>query len=1115
MDLEKKIDELGLEVVIGLETHVQLNTKTKLFCSCSNDESKIANTNICPRCTGQMGTLPELNKAAVEKAVKLGKGLNAKINHLICWDRKHYQYPDLPKNFQLTQLDNPIILGGSVRCFRDDGTEFTVELHHAHLEEDAGKLVHTDKYSLVDYNRTGTPLVEIVTDPVIHNYKDAEVYAKYIQKIARHLGVSDANMEMGQMRSDVSVSLRKKGTQDLNPRTEIKNLNSFAFITKALEEAITKQARYFEEHGVPSPDQVTAQWDADAEVTRVLRSKEDAEDYRFSLEPDIPWLDISELDASITVDVDLLPTSVEAELITGGVRPQDAKFFSGDRLRSEAVVGLNKGIDDIKLVATVLMNNCSPEQYELIQDYAPYTALLKEFQKNVIPVGVVKEGFEHLFKNPSFDYATFIKENTVSDEQVDAAVATVIAENDEIVAAIKGGRQGEVGKLIKRTMELAGKGVSGKVIREKLLAAALAGASAKDELKMSATSTDEERAAARKKVNEEERESKFANDRVVLDRYRTHRLPEVSKEDLGNELTIGGWVASVRDHGELVFIDLRDASQEVFQVKLTREFFKNDLDEYARLKDESVISITGKIIQRAEDDYNPSTRCGTIEMEATAIQVLNVSKNLPFEIKRADKTHESTRMEYKFLDHRNAATKKAIMNRHKVIKLIRDMLDEQEFLEIETPILSAGTDEGAREFIVPSRVHHGKFYTLPQAPQQFKQMLMVGGFERYFQIARCFRDEDSRGDRQPEFTQMDLEMSFASMKDIMQLNADMFVNVVKTVYAKSKWRLKPFIEITYAEAMEKYGSDRPDLRFGLEMKTITDIVAETSFQVFRNPIDNGGVVKAIKVEKELMKGRLSKGQIEKLTMLAQSNGLGGLAYIILNEPGHENGEYQSPIIKFLGEDVAANIIKTMEAKVGDIVFFSAADIKIANKALDAVRQELGQMLKLIDPNVLQPGWVIDFPQFEEKEEGGWTFSHNPFSMPKPEFVEQHMKGENPGEIIAQQYDLILNGYEIGGGSVRAHRGDILEATFKIMGYNHDEMLKSVGNVYKAFQYGAPPHGGIAWGLDRLMMILEKKDSIRDVMAYPKTGSGEDYLFGAPSILSAKKVGEANVKTIEK
>lgn len=1110
LSIDQRIEALGYEVVIGLETHVQLNTKTKLFCSCDNEESTTPNENICAVCTGQMGTLPELNKAAVEKSVILGKGFNAEINSLVSWDRKHYQYPDLPKNFQLTQLDYPVIVGGEVKCFRDDKTSFTVKLERGHLEEDAGKLVHTDKYSLVDYNRCGTPLVEVVTKPCIHRVEDAEVYAKYIQKIARHLGVSDANMEKGQMRSDVSISLRKKGTNDLNPRTEIKNLNSFAFMTKAATEAVTKQLNYYEEHGSPSQEQVTAQWDADAQVTRVMRTKEDAEDYRYVREPDIPWLDISDLAERTKVDVTYLPSVVEEELIIGGIDAKDAKFFSADKERSRIVVELNKGIEDIKLVATVLMNNIKPEEYVYFTNLAPFQVLLKEFKNNVIPVNIVKDGFQELFKDISFDYTSFIKANTVSDEQIDAAVADVIALNPEVVEAIKGGQQGHVGKLMGPTMAKTGKGVSGKVLREKLLAAALGGATTPGSnnsgaSKVGAGVTKE----AKKRDLNDETPSKFKDIRIVKDKYRTHRIPEVSEADLNTELTLGGWIASIRDHGELVFIDLRDASNEVFQVKLTREYFK-DLDDYARLKDESVIAVTGKVIKRAEDDVNKNTNSGSIELEARHIDVLNVAKNLPFEIKRADKTAESTRMEYKFLDHRNMATKKAIINRHKVIKLIRDVLDEKNFIEVETPILSGGTDEGAREFIVPSRVHKGKFYTLPQAPQQYKQMLMVGSFERYFQIARCFRDEDSRGDRQPEFTQMDLEMSFASMDDIIKLNSDMLVKVIKTVYANSKWILKPFITITYAESMEKYGCDRPDLRFGLPMKTITEVVADTSFQVFRAPIEAGGIVKSIKVDKASMGGqRLSKGQIEKLTTLAQTHGLGGLAYIIVNE-----NDLQSPIIKFLGEDIAQNIINTMEAEVGDIVFFSAADKGTANKALDAVRQELGAMLNLIPKNVLQPAWVIDFPQFEEKEDGGWTFSHNPFSMPKPEFVDQHMKNENVGEILAQQYDIILNGYEIGGGSVRAHRGDILAATFKIMGYNHEEMLASVGNVYKAFEYGAPPHGGIAWGLDRLMMILEKKDSIREVMAYPKTGSGEDYLFNAPSFLSAKKVAEANVQSIE-
>ena len=594
---------------------------------------------------------------------------------------------------------------------------------------------------------------------------------------------------------------------------------------------------------------------------------------------------------------------------------------------------------------------------------------------------------------------------------------------------------------------------------------------------------------------------------VIKEQYRSHKIVQLSESNINEEVTLAGWVASVRDHGELMFIDLRGSNNEVFQVRLSRETFPN-LDELVKLKPETVITVKGIIVQRKEDDYNSSLRTGKIELETSELEILNLSKTLPFEIKRATKTNETTRFQYKFLDHRNDDVRSAIINRHKVIKLLRDILDKEEFLEIETPILTAGTDEGAREFIVPTRKQAGSFYTLPQAPQQFKQMLMVGGFEKYFQIARCFRDEDSRGDRQPEFTQLDIELAYASMQDIIELNTKMFNEVVTKIYGK-KWILHPFVTLTYKEAMDKYGCDRPDLRFGLEMQDITDIVKETSFQVFSKPIDEGGIVKCIKVSAaEQGNKRMSKGQIENLTAIAQQHGLGGLAYIIVNE-----NDLQSPIIKFLGEDIAANIIKATSAQVGDIVFFSAADYATANKALDAVRQEMGRILKLINPKELRPAWVVDFPMFEKTDEGRWTFTHNPFSMPAVYDLEKHMNGNDDeiGSIIAQQYDLILNGYEIGGGSVRAHKSEILEATYRNMGYNKEEMIKSVGTMYKAFQYGAPPHGGIAWGVDRLMMILEKKASIREVMAFPKTVTSEDLLFNAPSPLSDKKVEEMNVK----
>jgi aspartyl-tRNA synthetase len=598
---------------------------------------------------------------------------------------------------------------------------------------------------------------------------------------------------------------------------------------------------------------------------------------------------------------------------------------------------------------------------------------------------------------------------------------------------------------------------------------------------------------------------------VIKDEYRTHKTSELSEETIGDEVTLAGWVSSVRDHGELMFIDLRDSSNEIMQVRLSRETFAN-LDDLVKLKPESVITVTGKVVLRKEEDFNAGLRSGKIELETSELEILNLSRTLPFEIKRAARSNEQVRFEYKFLDHRNDDVRRAVVNRHRVIKLMRDILDEQEFLEIETPILTAGTDEGAREFIVPTRKQAGSFYTLPQAPQQFKQMLMVGGFEKYFQIARCFRDEDSRGDRQPEFTQLDIEMAYASMQQIIDLNTNMFNDIVKKIYGK-KWVLKPFEVITYKDAMDKYGCDRPDLRFGLQMQDITEIVKDTTFQVFSKPIEDGGIVKCIKVSAEEQGSkRMSKGQIEKLTAIAQNHGLGGLAYIIVNE-----NDLQSPIIKFLGEEIASGIIAETEAKVGDIVFFSAADYDTANKALDAVRQELGAMLRLINSKELRPAWVVDFPMFEKTDEGRWTFTHNPFSMPAMYDLDKHMDGkeEEIGSIIAQQYDLILNGYEIGGGSVRAHKPEILEATYKNMGYDKEGMLKSVGTMYEAFHYGAPPHGGIAWGVDRLMMILEKKASIREVMAFPKTGSSEDLLFGSPSPLSDKKVEEMNVKIMRK
>ena len=1107
--IQEALKAHDLELIIGLETHVRLNTKSKLFCSCPNEETEIPNYNICSVCTGQMGVLPAINKEAIRKAIYFGKAVNSSFsNEVTSWDRKHYEYPDNPKNIQITQFHNPVIPDGEVSCYRNDGSQFTVSLTQTHIEEDAAKLVHEKKISLVDFNKAGVPLIEIVTDPCIRNIEDAAIYAQYIQRIVQNLGISEANLEKGEFKSDVSVSLRKIDGTTLNPRTEIKNLNSFKFMVEALKEEIEKQLKYFTTYKEFRPEQTTVLWDADLKETKTMRTKEFEADYRFISEPDLPFVSIKEVVAGIKIDLSALPYAVETVLIKGGVLPQDAKFFTADAVRAKTFMTINNAIQDASFVAKTLVNNLDADAYQNIHNVNDLVLIFQLFKADKITSVLVQNGIISYLKDPKFDYKKYFDANTISASKIAAAIVKVVSENEAIATDIKNGNQGKAGILVGKVIAIIGKGASGKVIREGILKAIREKGAISEKVAI----IDLPLAVSEKPVAKSEQPIANSQEPIIIkENYRTHKVSEISETLITEKVTLSGWVASVRDHGELMFIDLRDASCQIFQVRLSSQSFPN-LDELVKLKPETVIAVTGIVVQRNEDDYNAGLRTGKLELETSDLEILNLSKTLPFEIKRAFKSNEKVRFEYKFLDHRNEEVRRAIVNRHKVIKLLRDILDEEEFLEIETPILTAGTDEGAREFIVPTRKQAGSFYTLPQAPQQFKQMLMVGGFEKYFQIARCFRDEDSRGDRQPEFTQLDLEMAYASMQQIINLNTKMFNEVVRKIYGK-KWILHPFEVITYKNAMDKYGCDRPDLRYGLQMQDITEIVKDTTFQVFSKPIDAGGIVKCIKVSaKEQGKNRMSKGQIESLTATAQQNGLGGLAYIIVNE-----NELQSPIIKFLGEDIAKNIINATAAQVGDIVFFSAADYATANKALDAVRQEMGRILKLINPKELRPAWVVDFPMFEKTDEGRWTFTHNPFSMPAIYDLEKHMNGsgEEIGTIIAQQYDFILNGYEIGGGSVRAHKAEILEATYKNMGYSKEEMMKSVGTMHKAFQYGAPPHGGIAWGVDRLMMILEKKASIREVMAFPKTGSSEDLLFNAPSSLSDKKVEEMNVRILRK
>jgi len=1096
--ITQKLKELDLEVVMGLETHVRLNTASKLFCSCPNTETDVPNSHICAGCTGQPGTLPAVNREAVHKAILFGKAVHSSFrNKIICWDKKHYVYPDLANNFQLTQFHKPVISDGYIQCYRNDGSVFVVQLEQAHIEEDAAKLLHEQNLTLVDFNKSGVPLIEVVTKPCIREIADVPIYAQNLQRIVQSLKISEANLDKGEFKSDVSVSLRKKGDTNYNPRAEIKNLNSFKFMHDAIIDEIEKQIDYYLTNNSFRPDQLTVLFDSDTKQTRTMRKKEYADDYRYVLETDVPVVNIEKTIEDCNLDEKTLPFAIETILIESGIRPQDAKFFTSDSIRSSLFMALNAKINDPLFVARTLLNNIKAEDYESFQDIETLHFLFAAYKSQKISVIILQEALQGLIEDKSFDYRAFVEEKSISDEALDEKIAEVLHQNESIVNEIKSGNLSKLNLLIGNAIRLTGKSVAGRIIRQKIVDALsikevqsvdeTTGKSVEPDVKTTRTNVLTSSAAI-----------------TVKEQYRTHLLSDVSNNNLNEEVTLAGWIASVRDHGELIFIDLRDASQEVFQVRITRDSIDN-FDEIAKLPDESVIMASGTIIKRNMEDTNPKIRTGEIELDAKQIEILNISKQLPFEIRKSNITNEAVRLKYKFLDHRNASTHKAIVNRHRVLLLIRDFLNKNNFIEIETPILSAGTDEGAREFIVPSRKFPGQFYALPQSPQQYKQMLMVSGYERYFQIARCFRDEDSRGDRQAEFTQLDLEMSFVSMQEVITLNTNLFNEIVTQIYPDN-WKLYPFRILTFKEAMDKYGSDRPDLRFNLEMATITHIVKKTSFKVFSTPIENGGIVKCIKVLGSMSDKRLSKGQIEHLTEIARQNGLGGLAYIIVKDD-----ELQSPIIKYLGETICQEIIDATEAVSGDIIFFAASDYKTVNNALNAVRQELGKLLNLIKPRELHPAWVIDFPQFEKTEDGNWTFSHNPFSMPKIECLQDHLEGVNLENIVAQQYDLILNGNEIGGGSIRAHKQEILEATYRNMGYDEQSTQKSVGHMLDAFQYGAPPHGGIAWGVDRLMMILEEKNSIREVIAFPKTGQGEEILFGSPTTISERKISEANIK----
>lgn len=570
---------------------------------------------------------------------------------------------------------------------------------------------------------------------------------------------------------------------------------------------------------------------------------------------------------------------------------------------------------------------------------------------------------------------------------------------------------------------------------------------------------------------------------------------------LGGTVTVSGWVHTRRDHGGLIFIDLRDHTGIVQLVMQPENAEAFTIAEQAR--DEFVLSATGLLKERDEGLKNPNIPTGTIEIVVETIKLLNRSEALPIPVHDdAPRASEEHRLKYRYLDLRRAKMQETLKRRSEYNKVLRDYMYEREFTEVATPILANSSPEGARDFLIPSRIHPGKFYALPQAPQQFKQLLMVGGIARYYQLATCFRDEDPRADRlYGEFYQLDMEMSFVEDGEVVRSTMEPLIKKLVTEFAGKTLVSEDVPRIPYSEAMDRFGSDKPDLRFGMELTDLSDLLATTGFGVFANTIKSGGVVKAIRVEGG---ASLSRSQIDQFTLTAKSEGAGGLAYLT-----YDNGEVKSPIAKFLSPEELTAIKERMQARDGDAVFFGADTRLIVNKVLGRLRSDFATHFELKDPNKVALAWVVDFPFYEWDERAKKIdFGHNPFSMPKGGV--EALQAEDKLSIVADQYDMVMNGYEVCSGAVRNHNPEVMYEAFGILGYDTDYVNAKFGAMINAFKFGAPPHAGCAFGIDRMFMVLVDEDNIREIVAFPKNGSGMDTMMNSPSPIDDAQLKELSI-----
>lgn len=1103
------------ETVMGLEVHVELSTKTKIFCDCTTAFGGLPNSHTCPVCLGMPGSLPVFNKSVADKAIRAGLALNCEITRNNRFDRKNYFYPDLPKDYQISQLYAPICKDGWLEIELADKSKKRVTIREIHMEEDAGKLIHDHSGTLIDYNRCGVPLIEIVSNPDFSSPEEVGIFLERLQEILVYLDVSDCKMQEGSMRADVNLSVRPVGQREYGVRTEMKNLNSLKAIQRAIAFESERQISVLEEGG--KVKQETRRWDDDQGESYGMRSKENAQDYRYFPDPDLlpiqigeEWLEeirsgMAEMPAEKRLRYREQFGLTEHVAMTLTAAKEVARLFE----ETEALSGYARETANIIIgdILRLMRDTSTPPELMKI-DAARLAQIVQMVAEGKVNRSIGKTLVEELYKNDADprqyvrEHGLLIVENT---DLLEPVVMEVIKANPRSIEDYRNGKEKAfdflVGQCMRQLKGSASPQAIHGLLKEKLgdmdfgLTGKLTEAGYGGAAPEPAETVQAEHAFAsygKYAVRSAARENGLEPITVFQSQaYRTKDCGELTIADVGLEVRLAGWIHTIRNHGGVAFIDLRD-HYGITQVVVTDQQLEG-------LNKETVVSISGIIIKRDEETYNPNLSTGEIELKAQSIEVLSTSlNNLPFEIDSSTDTREDVRLKYRFLDLRNPKVHSNMVLRSEIIKCLRNQMERMDFLEIQTPILANSSPEGARDYLVPSRKHKGKFYALPQAPQQFKQLLMVSGFDKYFQIAPCFRDEDARIDRSPgEFYQLDFEMSFATQEDVFAV-AEQVLSETFRRFSDKAISQAPFVRIPFGEAMLKYGTDKPDLRNPLEIIDLSNFFLTVDFKPFQ-----GKIVRGINVAGC---AKMPKSFFAAMEKFALGIGMKGMGYIAVKE----DMTYKGPIDKFFTEEQRKEIAELASLKEGDVLYFISDEKGLVEKYAGQIRTELGKRLDLIKNDRFEFCFITDFPMYEISEETGQVqFTHNPFSMPQGEMEALlHM---DPLEIKAYQYDIVCNGVELSSGAVRNHRPDIMVKAFEIAGYTEEDVKKKFGALFQAFRYGAPPHAGMAPGVDRIVMLLSEEESIREVIPFPLNSNAQNTMLGSPGEVDEEQLREVHIK----